>query len=133
MVGSFETSRNPWFAAPSADIHAFGEIRAYQNSPVHAGMNNPPRNSKVRRDLLAYLAANGITPPQHLSPAAPAPTPQRSSVAHDAQGRLVRADPHPRLGLWSEAKAAVDSDNLGRLLALVWSRAFEEHRSVAGA
>eukprot|EP00928_Gymnodinium_smaydae_P061641 TRINITY_DN4567_c0_g1_i3.p2 TRINITY_DN4567_c0_g1~~TRINITY_DN4567_c0_g1_i3.p2 ORF type:complete len:147 (-),score=27.17 TRINITY_DN4567_c0_g1_i3:256-696(-) len=54
-------------------------------------------------------------------------------VAHDAQGRLVRADPHPRLGLWSEAKAAVDSDNLGRLLALVWSRAFEEHRSVAGA
>eukprot|EP00928_Gymnodinium_smaydae_P061642 TRINITY_DN4567_c0_g1_i4.p1 TRINITY_DN4567_c0_g1~~TRINITY_DN4567_c0_g1_i4.p1 ORF type:complete len:264 (-),score=56.20 TRINITY_DN4567_c0_g1_i4:441-1232(-) len=80
MVGSFETSRNPWFAAPSADIHAFGEIRAYQNSPVHAGMNNPPRNSKVRRDLLAYLAANGITPPQHLSPAAPAPTPQRSSA-----------------------------------------------------
>eukprot|EP00931_Biecheleriopsis_adriatica_P071698 TRINITY_DN45593_c0_g1_i1.p1 TRINITY_DN45593_c0_g1~~TRINITY_DN45593_c0_g1_i1.p1 ORF type:complete len:207 (+),score=19.94 TRINITY_DN45593_c0_g1_i1:127-747(+) len=54
------TAVSPWFAEPQAHAADPG-IGAYQNAPAHAGMMHPPRNSAVRRDLLEYLAANGIT------------------------------------------------------------------------
>jgi len=44
------------------------------------------------------------------------------SVEFDEQGRLVRADTHPSLELSAEAKQSVETDDLARLLTLVWDR-----------
>lgn len=37
-------------------------------------------------------------------------------------GRLLRAEPHPSLGLWAESTGSVEQDDLARLLTLVWDR-----------
>eukprot|EP00913_Durusdinium_trenchii_P020237 g19012.t2 len=44
-------------------------------------------------------------------------------VEWDTQGRLLLAEPHPSLHLRTEASRAVEQDDLGRLLVLVWDRA----------
>mmetsp|Transcript_83362 Transcript_83362/g.131958 ORF Transcript_83362/g.131958 Transcript_83362/m.131958 type:complete len:147 (+) Transcript_83362:100-540(+) len=36
-------------------------VRAYQIAPIHSGMCHPPQSEAVRRDLLEYFAANGIS------------------------------------------------------------------------
>lgn len=44
-------------------------------------------------------------------------------VQLDAEtGRLLRAEPHPSLGLWDEGTLSVERDDLGRLATLVWDR-----------
>lgn len=48
-------------------------------------------------------------------------------VEHDAFGRLVRAEPHPSLGLWNEGTISVENNDLARLLTLVWDRVCEQH------
>merc|ERR1711933_89474 len=41
-------------------------------------------------------------------------------IEYDAQGRLIRAEPHPSLGLWNEGFVSVETGDLARLLTLVW-------------
>lgn len=48
------------------------------------------------------------------------------AVQHDVSGKLVRAEPHPLLQLWNEATTAVETDDLARLLTLVWDRLCEQ-------
>ena len=49
--------RRSWLAAPKKQ----DGVRAYQIAPIHGGMCHPPQSEAVRRDLLEYFAANGIT------------------------------------------------------------------------
>lgn len=54
-------------------------------------------------------------------------------TARDAQtGRLVRAEPHPCLGLEAESAACVEGDDLARLLTLVWHRSSHLHGAAEG-
>ncbi|CAJ1395620.1 unnamed protein product [Effrenium voratum] len=39
----------------------YRDVRDYQLAPHHQGMAHPPQNEAVRRDLLRYLGANGIS------------------------------------------------------------------------
>ena len=59
-----------WFSQPRPYVQKAG-IRAYQQAPVHLGMMHPPQSETVRRDLLQYLEANGITKPQPRTVASP--------------------------------------------------------------
>lgn len=54
------------------------------------------------------------------------------AVKHAENGRLVRAEPHPSLGLWNEATTSVEDDDLGRLLTLVWDRVCELNDGFGG-
>lgn len=48
------------------------------------------------------------------------------SVEFDEQGRLVRAQTHATLQLYDEAATSVDTDDLARLLTLVWDRVCQQ-------
>lgn len=69
-----------WFSQPRPYVQKAG-IRAYQQAPIHLGMMHPPQSETVRRDLLEYLEANGITNPQPRIPV--------SSSAPDLRPRAV--------------------------------------------
>eukprot|EP00746_Dinoflagellata_sp_MGD_P017798 gnl/MRDRNA2_/MRDRNA2_141071_c0_seq1.p1 gnl/MRDRNA2_/MRDRNA2_141071_c0~~gnl/MRDRNA2_/MRDRNA2_141071_c0_seq1.p1 ORF type:complete len:648 (-),score=125.97 gnl/MRDRNA2_/MRDRNA2_141071_c0_seq1:81-1958(-) len=49
-----------WFQPNVPDPSATGQLGAYTRAPVQKGMCNPPRNERVRQDLLEYLFQNGI-------------------------------------------------------------------------
>lgn len=51
-------------------------------------------------------------------------------IERDAQGRLIRAEPHPSLGLWNEGTVSVENDDIARLLTLVWDRLCEQQGDV---
>ena len=95
-----------WFSQPRPYVQKAG-IRAYQQAPIHLGMMHPPQSETVRRDLLEYLEANGITNPQPripVSPSAPDLRPRAvprwrpsglTPVRQPSLG-LLPPDPHPR-------------------------------------
>jgi len=49
-------------------------------------------------------------------------------VEYHHDGRLKRAEPHHVLGLWNEASAAVEKDDLAFLLTEVWGRLREQQQ-----
>eukprot|EP00929_Paragymnodinium_shiwhaense_P112825 TRINITY_DN81099_c0_g1_i1.p1 TRINITY_DN81099_c0_g1~~TRINITY_DN81099_c0_g1_i1.p1 ORF type:complete len:320 (+),score=76.51 TRINITY_DN81099_c0_g1_i1:71-1030(+) len=80
--GAIDRSGRRWFApAPKADRCG---VATYIGS-AGGGLSNPPQSERVRADLLAYMAENGIAPPE-------APPPQPRSWRPAASGCRSRAD-----------------------------------------
>jgi len=88
-----DTCNTPWFA-PRPNVNEVG-IAGYQNAPPSLGMANPPRNPKVRRELLAYLEANGIQAPEAM-PLPPVMPRRNSGAARGAAEAAASAVVDPR-------------------------------------